>query len=213
MSTRSLASGRTRSARCRPRGAFTVLAVAAALLACDRKPRSGNSATTSSASSIDTGAARLADQMLPASPTTAYSLIELVANPERFPNGRVNVAGFLVVAKSEFDTSQGFLSLSREDYEVGLGNEVKIQFEHCGERAQGTDTLSFEHVMELNLRYVRVKGFFTPPLAPKGRRARSPLDLGTICATSVMPIEPRPPTGPNQGRGPVPGKAPERHPE
>ena len=196
MSTRSAAKGRTGSSRSNWPAAFTVLGTVAALLGCGEKPNSGGLATTSSASSIDTGATRLAENMIPGPPTTAYSLIELIANPDRFQNGRVNVAGFLLVAKSEFDASQGFLSLSREDYEVGLGNEVKIQFEHCAEREQGAEALSFDRAMELNLRYVRVKGFFTPPPAPKAKRSRSPLDLGTICATSMMAIEQRRKTSP-----------------
>lgn len=134
--------------------------------------------------------------MLPAPPTTAYSLIELIANPERFQNADVYVGGFLLVEKSEFDATQGFLWLRREDYELGLGNSVKIQFEQCAKREQGAESMTFDRAMEVNLRYVRVKGFFTPPPAPKAKRARSPLDLGTICATSVMAIEQRRKTSP-----------------
>lgn len=192
MSTRSATKRTSRSARRSRSAALMFLAAGvASLLGCGEKPGSGILTTTSSASVIDTGAARLAEQMIPAAPSTAYSLIELIANPERFQNGRVNVAGFLVVGKSEFDASQGFLLLSREDYEYGLGNEVKIQFEHCAERGQGADPITFDRAMEVNLRYVGVKGFFTPPPAPKTKRGRGPLDLGTICATSVIAIEQR----------------------
>jgi len=37
---------------------------------------------------------------------------------------------FLEVEKSEFDRTHGFLYLGRADYEAGLENLVKIQFEH-----------------------------------------------------------------------------------
>ena len=167
-----------------------ILAVAAVLLGCDGHDQAGSTlATSKSGLPSDTAAVRLAEQMLPAAPKTAYSLVELIANPERFENSRVNLGGFLLVEKSEFDSSQGILFLHREDYELALGNEVKIQFDHCVGPSPGAETLSFERAVELNRRYVLVKGFFIPPLVPKGKRERSPLDRGTICVTSMFPIE------------------------
>jgi len=175
------------------RATSVVLAVAlSALLSCDGRERTaGNSAATTPHPSSDVAAVRLAEQMLSAPPATAFSLIELIGNPERFVNGRVNVGGFLEVEKSEFDRTHGFLYLGREDYEARLENLVKIQFEHCAQPQAAEETVSFERAKELSLQYVHVKGFFTPPRAPKGKGLRGPLDFGTICVTSIFPIQQR----------------------
>ena len=169
-----------------------VLAVATVLLGCNGHDQAGGAlATSKSAVPSDTAANRLAEQMLPSESKTAYSLVELISNPERFENSRVYVGGFLLVEKSEFDSSQGILFLHRDDYELGLGNEVKIQFDHCVRPSPGVETESFEHAMALNRQYVLVRGFFIPPLPPKGKHERSPFDRGTICVTSIFQLEQR----------------------
>lgn len=191
MSTHSQQAARKHD---RPWWATSVLPAVAlsALLSCDGRERiGGNSAATTPHPSGDAAAVRLAEQMLPAPPATAFSLIELIGNPERFVNGRVSVGGFLEVEKSEFDRTHGFLYLGREDYEAGLENLVKIQFENCAAPQPVEETVSFDHAKELSLQYVLVKGFFTPPRAPKGKGLRGPLDFGTVCVTSIFPIKQR----------------------
>lgn len=160
------------------------------LSSCNRRDSAAEDTTISPMASSNRTSFGVS-QMLPPPPATAFSLIELIGNPERFHNGRVSLGGFLSAHEPEHDKSHGYLYLGREDYEVGLQNLVKIQVEQCAEPQAPDEVVSFDRVKELSLQYVFVKGFFTQPRGSSSKGIRRPLDFGTICATSMFPIQQR----------------------
>ena len=100
----------------------------------------------------------------------AWSLIQLLATPERYDGATVQATGFLVMDWPK----SGMLYLSKADYDEGLTNAVGISLEPCAPVLFGAATppealkrapradgeRPFPPSQELSLHYVVVRGRF-----------------------------------------------------
>jgi hypothetical protein len=111
-----------------------------------------------------------------------YSLIELIANPEKYRGTLVRVAGFLHVGHGpDFQFSQARLHLSVDDADRSLGNSVHVRFGPCRRTTTPKNAMPLSAASDYDNQYVLVEGVFEP--APDGS---TEMLVGVLCGIVRM---------------------------
>lgn len=122
----------------------------------------------------------------------ATSLLQLIANPERFDESEVSLRGYLLV-KDGLEVGP-LLTASPEDALWGLGNRVSVSFSQCSAEAPGA--ISKEEFWKHHQRRVHIYGRFLAA-APGSREpgvicsVREIVDLPPISDEAIQEICPR----------------------
>lgn len=103
---------------------------------------------------------------------TFFSLVQLVANPEKYDGKRVAVIGFL---KLQFEGNELFIH--RDDWENGISkNGVWVD----------VNSAVSEHAEELNEHYVLIVGTFSA--TNKGHMGMASGSIASVCNAVVWPV-------------------------
>ncbi len=122
----------------------------------------------------------------------ARSLIQLIANPERYRSARASVTGYLMLGPSPDKNEHGYLVIGR-----GLESGLEVHFGPCeytptpwkpmtrNEAIRHLET--FQQYGEVPQGYAEVRGIFEPP-----RDEKYLYRQGTICGiSSITELKPR----------------------
>lgn len=116
---------------------------------------------------------------------TATSVVQLLANPERYDGSESRVNGFLQMDRPDREDIQAFLHLNQEDADRMLGTHIEVSFWKCDEKPLLDPLIPVGEAMRHDRKYVAVTGKFVA--SPS-----SPSRVGVLCGISELLELPEP---------------------
>lgn len=107
----------------------------------------------------------------------ATSVVQLIANPEKYDGAEARLVGFLTMSQPDRDV--GSLHLNREDADRLLGANVEVSFGRCDEKVPLDPLIPVAQAFRNDRKYVSMTGRFLA-------RPDSSTSVGVVCDISEL---------------------------